>query len=181
MTYDSAKGKLTLLVFLAALLGIILFQDVIFQRDQTKVEVTVQADISTNALANVMKGLSAPPVVAAWNPPAVVDTHLSDPMILALPEVSQQKAPEPNEPIRIPDPNESRGTPVKLDDETPVFWVKGIVFSRVNHSSVILENRILGKGDEIYGARVVHIGPHEVQFEKNGMTYNVRVGQSEVQ
>lgn len=177
MAYDSAKGKLVLLVFLAALLGVILFRDAIFQRFRTKLEVTVQAGISPKTLSDAMQGLKFPPMVAAWHPPAAVDTHVSDPMRLPLSETSVRIVSEPNVSASTPDPNTARGTPVKLDEKTPVFWVKGIVYSRVNRSSVILENGILGEGDEIYGARVAHIGRHSVQFKKNGTIYRVRVGQ----
>ena len=72
---------------------------------------------------------------------------------------------------------DSRGAPVQLDDSTPVFYLKGIIYSSSNRSSIITDTGILRTGDVIHGATLVKIDPRMVEFQKHEQTYIVRVGE----
>lgn len=179
MTYKSAQMKIVLLVVLAVVLGGLLFRDVLFARESRKAEVTIKAGLSHESLTHVMEGMSVSEAIMSWMPPAVVQTDISDPMTLSLME-TDEPGPMLPEAVTSEDPAGSeRGTPVQLDGETPVFWVKGIVYSRQNRSTVILDDGILCEGDTIYDATVIRIEEHAVTFEKSGKTYCVAVGQHE--
>ena len=173
--------KIVLLALLGVVLAGLLFRDLLFPPERSKVEVTVQAGMSTETLDQVIKGVDVPKIVAAWQPPAALQPHIDNPMVLLLEPVDthvEAQVHASEDPVQEnPAEEPKRGTPVQLDEETPVFWVKGIVYSRQNRSTVILDEGILTEGDTIFDAEVVRIDEHAVTFEKSGKTYCIAVGQ----
>lgn len=108
------------------------------------------------------------PVVAKVDPPLDPPPPPPDP----------EPKPEPDKPIDIVTTRaDARGAPVQLDTSTPVFYLKGIVHSKMGSSTIITDTGILRVGDVIHGARVVQIDPRSVEFRKHEQTYIVRVGQ----
>jgi len=110
-----------------------------------------------------------------WERPRPAPDIIRDPMLLDTPK--GELLPKEGLANAGSDANIVGGTLVRLGESGPVFWVRGIVFSAENPSSVIIEDQILHEGEVIFGATIAKITEHTVVFEKDGKSWIVEVGQ----
>ena len=172
------KKGIILAVLLLVLLTSVLKNKFLSKRHSHSARTEVpDADVNSVQTGNSLEHLDA---VSLWvRPEPVLD--INDPTLLLIAHQERMIDSGSKGDLAVTSGvtkvGDTRGTPVQLDESMPVFWVKGIIYSRMDRSTVILEEGILRKGDTIYGATVTEVLPHDVEFEKNGKVYRVRVGQ----
>ena len=169
MFSEGQKKQVIILGVLLLVLAVIALRKVVFSGSQSDV-VTSDEDGTE---------VSDTPVIASttlhWQPPDPIPDNFRDPMLLKL-SGSKTRGSKTNQPIRIVTQHEgSKGDLVQI--EGAAFYLKGIVYSEVNPSSIITDEGLLHVGDVIHGIKVINIATNSVEFQKNQHTYHVRVGE----
>ena len=168
MFSEGQKKQVIILGVLLLVLAVIALRKTVFSG--SRADVVLSDDDGTE--------VSDTPVLASslkWQPPEPIPDNLRDPMILTL-SGSPSGESETNQPIRIVTQHDvSKGDLVQIEGTS--FYLKGIVYSEINPSSIITNEGLLHEGDVIHGIQVVKIARNNVEFQKNEHTYHVRVGE----
>ena len=111
-----------------------------------------------------------------WQKPETVKLLKRDPMAL---DLSTVKIESPKPRVRTSDNVKDSGGIGLITLGGSVYHVRGIVFSKDKDrkSSIIIEDKVLNEGDEIFGAVITKIFEHSVELEQDGERWIVEIGE----
>jgi hypothetical protein len=177
---SSLQKKLIVMFTLIAILlaiGFIRYRDKIFAVDSSVPDNNASAAAAMDGnVPLTFDAWRSPIPEIRWQKPETVKLLKRDPMALDLSTV-KIKIPKPR--VRTPDNVKDSGAIGSITLGGSVYHVRGIVFSKDKDrkSSIIIEDKVLNEGDEIFGAVITKIFEHSVEFEQDGERWIVEIGE----